>query len=138
MGKQKLETRIGTFFERQGIFFFYLGREIKMKSLFLLGFFLVLASSVPTHDTVKQQDDVESRGDVEEQKENEKVMESMRKFLATKSGAEMLDRLKKLNAYRSERQDDGNVKSAKKREALWGFLASVATSVISIFTQEAN
>ena len=57
------------------------------------------------HDIVKQQDDVESRGEVEKRDEKEQIMESMRKFLATKSGEEMLDRVEKaLTAYRSERQ----------------------------------
>ena len=93
-----------------------------MKSLFLLGFFIVQASSAlmvsseyrgrcitkqyetdftdplisyivksMQHDTVKQQDDVENPGDMEKQDEKERVMESRKKFLATKFRDEMLD-----------------------------------------------
>ena len=45
------------------------------------------------------------QGDVEKQDEQQRVMEVLTKFLATKSGEEFLNNLEKqLTAYRSERQ----------------------------------
>ena len=52
-------------------------------------------------DTVKQQ---KNRGDMEKQDEKQRVVEALTKFLATKTGEELLDNLEKQStAYRSLR-----------------------------------
>merc|ERR1712112_661090 len=87
-----------------------------MKTLFLFGFLLVLASSAPMLDAVKQQ---KNHRDVEKQDEKQRVVEALTKFLATKTGEELLDNLEKQStAYRSLRLDDDS-NPAKKRGAGW-------------------
>ena len=52
-------------------------------------------------DTVKQQ---KNQRDVEKQDEKQRVVEALKKFLATKTGEELLDNLEKQStAYRSLR-----------------------------------
>jgi len=86
-----------------------------MKSLFLFGFFLVLASLAPLLNTSKQEGEVENRGDAEKQDEKERDVELLKKFLATKPGKE-ISLEKRLSALGMKGRDDNMATDKERRQ----------------------